>query len=112
MAPKDADIVLTMGASHWVTVQVHRFSEEVDPAVAHLRADQYRLGWVRMEVGETACSLDAAGGGVKMAAVAGEPLGIIPQEHPVERFRGAIGGRGATTGFVPPDFVIYAVLRA
>ena len=39
MATKDADIFLTIGALHSVTVQVHRVSEEVDPAVAHLRAD-------------------------------------------------------------------------
>ena len=43
---KDADVVLASGASHWVPVQVHCVSEEVDLAIAHLRADQDRLGWV------------------------------------------------------------------
>ena len=60
----------------------------------------------------TACSLDSAGEGVEVAAVAGEPLGIIHQEHPVQRPPGGIGGRDATIGFVPPDFAIYAVLHA
>ena len=46
VAAKDADVVLDGGASHRVAAQVHRVSEEVDPAIAHLRADQDRLGWV------------------------------------------------------------------
>ena len=65
-----------------------------------------------MEVGETACSLDSAVEAVEVAAVAGEPLGIIHQEHPVQRSRGGISERDATTGFVPPDFAIYAVIHA
>ena len=39
MATKDEDIVLTGGAQHRVTVQVHCVYEEVDAAVAYLRAD-------------------------------------------------------------------------
>ena len=46
VAAKDADVVLACGASHRVAVQVHRVSEEVDPAIAHFRADQDRLGGV------------------------------------------------------------------
>ena len=46
MATKDAGIVLTSGAPYWVAVQVHLVYEEVDSAVAHLFANQYRLGWV------------------------------------------------------------------
>ena len=112
MATKDADVVLTGGASHWVTVQVNRVSEEVDPAVAHLRADQDGLGQVSMEVGETARPLNFAGEGVEVAAVAKEPLSIIHREHPVQWSRGSIDGRNATTRFVPWDFTIDAVLQA
>ena len=71
MAAKDADVVLACGASHRVTVQVHRVSEEVDPAIAHFRADQDRLGRVRVEVGETTRLLDAPGEGGEAATVAG-----------------------------------------
>ena len=43
---KDADVVLARGAPYRVAVQVHRVSEEVDPAIAHFRADQDRFGQV------------------------------------------------------------------
>ena len=46
VAAKDADVVLARGASHRVAVQVHRVSEEVDPAIAHVHADQDRIGRV------------------------------------------------------------------
>ena len=46
VAARDVDVVLARGASHRVAIQVHRVSEEVDPAIAHFRADQDRLGRV------------------------------------------------------------------
>ena len=41
---QDADVVLIGGAPHGVTIQVHCVPKEVDPAVAHLRADKDGLG--------------------------------------------------------------------
>ena len=65
-----------------------------------------------MEVGETTRPLDAAGEGGEAATVAGQPLGIIHQENPVQRSCGGVGGRDVATGFVSSDFAIYAVLHA
>ena len=112
MAAKDADVVLACGTAHRVTVEVHRVSEEMDPAIAHVRADQDRFGRVRVEVGEAACSLNAVGEGGQVATVAGQPLGIIHQENPVQRARGGVGGGDGTAGFVSSNFAIYAVLHA
>ena len=47
-----------------------------------------------------------------MATVSGQPLGIIHQEHPVQRSRGGVGGRDVAAGFASSDFAIYAVLHA
>ena len=71
MAAKDADVVLACGTAHRVTVEVHRVSEEMDPAIVHVQADQDRFGRVRVEVGEAACPLNAAGEGGQVATVAG-----------------------------------------
>ena len=65
-----------------------------------------------MEVGETSRLLNSADEGVEVAAVAGEPLGVIHQEHPVQQSRGGIVGRDSTKGFMPSDFTIYAVFHA
>ena len=65
-----------------------------------------------MEVGEAARSLNAVGEGGQMATVAGQPLGVIHQENPVQRARGGVGGGDGTAGFVPPNLAIYAVLHA
>ena len=46
VAANYADVVLASGASYRVAVWVHCITEEVDFAIAHLRADQDRLGWV------------------------------------------------------------------
>ena len=63
VAAKDADVVLARGTPHRLAVQVHCVSEEMDPAIAHVRADQDCLGRVSVEVGETTCPLNAAGEG-------------------------------------------------
>ena len=112
MATKDADVVPACGTSHRVAVEVHRVSEEMDPAIAHVRADQDRFGRVRVEVGEATCPLNAAGEGGQVATVAGQPLGIVHQENPVQRARGGVGGGDGTAGFVSSNFAIYAVLHA
>ena len=65
-----------------------------------------------MDVVETTRPLNSAGEGVEVAAVAGEPLGIIHQEHPVQRSCGGIDGRDVMAGLVPPDFAMDAVLHA
>ena len=59
MASKDVDVVLACGTAHRVAVEVHRVSEEMDPAIAHVRADQDRFGRVRVEVGEATCPFNA-----------------------------------------------------
>ena len=69
VAAKDADVVLACGTPHRVAVEVHRVSEEMDPAIVHVRADQDRFGRVRMEVGEATCPFNAAGEGGQVAAV-------------------------------------------
>ena len=46
-----------------------------------------------------------------MATVAGQPLGIIHQEHPVQWSPGGVSGRDVATGFASSDFAIYAVLH-
>ena len=112
MAAKDADVVLACGTARGVTVEVYCVSEEMDPAIAHVHADQDRFGRVRVEVGEAACPLYAAGEGGQVATVAGQPLGIIHQENPVQRARGGAGGGDGTAGFVSSNFAIYAVLHA
>ena len=71
MAAKDADVVLACGTAHRVAVEVHRVSEEMDPAIAHVRADQDRFGRVRVEVGEATCPFNAIGEGGQVATVAG-----------------------------------------
>ena len=112
MAAKDADVVLACGTAHGVTIEVYRVAEERDQAIAHVRADQDCFGRVRVEVGEAACPLNAAGEGGQVATVAGQPLGIIHQENPVQRARGGVGGGDGTAGPVSPNFAIYAVLHA
>ena len=47
-----------------------------------------------------------------MATVAGQPLGIIHQEDPVQRSRGGFSGRDVVTSFASSDLAIYAVLHA
>ena len=79
---EDADIVQNCGTTHGVTVQVQCVPEEVDLAIAHVRADKDSLGRIRMKVGETCGTLHHVGQGVKLDAVAWEPVGIIHQEHP------------------------------
>ena len=112
MAAKDADVVLACGKAHGVTIEVYRVVEEMDLAIAHVGADQDCFGRVRVEVGEAACPLNAAGEGGQVATVAGQPLGIIHQENPVQRARGGVGGGDGTAGLVSPNFAIYAVLHA
>ena len=94
MAAKDADVVLACGTAHGVTIEVYRVAEEMDPAIAHVRADQDGFGQVRVEVGEAACPLNAASEGGQVATVAGQPLGIIHEENPVQRARGGVGVGG------------------
>ena len=112
MAAKDADVVLARGTSHGVTIEVYRVVEEIDLTIAHVGADRDRFCWVRVEVGEAARPLNATGEGGQVATVAGQPLGIIHQENPVQRARGGVGGGDGTAGLVPPNFAIYAVLHA
>ena len=112
MAAKDADVVLACGTAHGVTIEVYCVVEEMDLTIAHVRADQDCFGRVRVEVGEAACPLNAAGEGGQVATVAGQPLGIIHQENPVQRARGGVGGGDGTAGFMSPNFAIYAVLHA
>ena len=71
VAAKDADLVLACGTTHRVAVEVHCVSEEVDPAIAHVRADQDRFGRVGVAVGEATGPFNAAGEGEQAAAVAG-----------------------------------------
>ena len=71
VAAKDADVVLAYGTPHRVAVDVHCVSEEMDPAIAHVLADQDRFGQVRVEVGEATCPFNAAGEGRQVAAVTG-----------------------------------------
>ena len=112
MAAKDADVVLACGTAHRVTVEVHPVYEEMDPAIAHVRANQDRFCWVRVEFGEATCPLNAAGEGGQVATVARQPLGIIHQENPDQRARGRVGGGDGTAGFVSSNFAIDAVLHA
>ena len=46
VAAKDAYVILARGALDRVPVKVDRVIEEMDPAVAHLRADEHGLGGV------------------------------------------------------------------
>ena len=112
VATKDADVVPGTGAVHRMTNKVDGVAEELYPAVAHAGTYQDRLCGVGVEVGEAASAFDAASEGVEVAAVVGDPLGVVHEEDMVERLRGGVGGRDTPTGLVPPDLLVDAVLHA